>query len=103
MNETMLKRPATEGFPETGAFWMDHMIAGYESEGDRRYEKVNDLPDIGGSVMGYYDDGESSKEYIFRVIAICLYDLEVRPATNSKSIGAILIDPVMENHIKEAP
>ena len=95
MNETILKRPVTEGFPISGTFWMDHIIAGHEYEGDYQYTNVNALPSIGSTVSGFYNDADTSKQYIFRVIAVCLYEVEVRPAIHSKSIGAILIDPVM--------
>jgi hypothetical protein len=84
-------------------FWMDHTIAGEDSEGDYCYEGSSNLPTIGSSVHGFYDAGEGSKPYIFRVIGVCFYEFEIGAPRHSKAIGAILIDPVMENHIKEAP
>jgi hypothetical protein len=78
-------------------FWMDHIIVGDRSEGDYPYEGSSSLPAIGSSVNGFYDAGEGSKPYIFRVIGICFYEVEVSAPRHSKSIGAILIDPVMPN------
>jgi hypothetical protein len=104
MNDTALLLPAhrmEELSKET--FWMDHMIAGEESEGDYCYEGSSSLPTIGSSVHGFYYVEEDCKPYIFRVIGICFYEFDASEPRHSKSIGAILIDPVMENYIREAP
>jgi hypothetical protein len=84
-------------------FWMDHIIAGQEYEGDYLYNGVENLPNVGSSVNGFYDDGDGSKPYIFRVVAVTFYEVEVTAPRHSKSIGAILIDPVMENPVKGTP
>jgi hypothetical protein len=83
-------------------FWMDHIIVGDKHEGDYSYE-LETLPNVGSSVNGFYNNGEGSKPYIFRVVGVCFYEAEVTAPRHSKGIGAILIDPVMENHIKETP
>jgi hypothetical protein len=81
---------------------VDHIIVGDRYEGDYPYG-IETLPSVGSSVNGYYNNGEGSKPYIFRVVGVCFYEAEVTALRHSKGIGAILIDPVMENHIKETP
>jgi hypothetical protein len=81
-------------------FYMDHMIAGEQREGDYLYHGIENLPPIGSSVNGVYRAGEGiSTPYIFRVVGMCFYEVEVNRPRHSKSIGAILIDPVIPSDL----
>ena len=103
MNESLERIGSDIESKANARIWMDHMVAGENTEGDYLYEGRDSLPEVGSSVTGYYDSGEGSKPYIFRVVGICFYEVQEMRQRNSKSIGAILIDPVMENYLKETP
>lgn len=82
-------------------FYMDHIISGKSGyEGDYSYHGIENLPTIGSSVSGFYDAGDGSKPYLFRVVGLTFYEAEVSELRESKAIGAILIDPVMESPVK---